>query len=174
MLETCKSLQTRLPSTPRKLNVIFPNLLLRIFPKPPYLPCRWKQLIFTHSHTVLRNYHTQIFAISLVSCQFRLPCCSVTGWCTYGLLNRWLNGLYYDGWISVWNSQFKPFKPSRCIKASFYIPENRPYFSTTGGFRIKISMKLVYNTWQFSWIFHLLQIIFIHYKSRIATAIRGL
>ena len=30
------------------------------------------------------------------------------------------------------------------------------------------------NTWKFSLIFHPLQIIFIHYKSRIATAIRGL
>ena len=35
-------------------------------------------------------------------------------------------------------------------------------------------MKLFYNTRQFSLIFHPLQVIFIHYKSRIATAIRGL
>ena len=39
----------------------------------------------------------------------------------------------------------KPFKPSRCIKASFYILENRPNFPTSKGFRIKISMKLVYE-----------------------------
>ena len=39
---------------------------------------------------------------------------------------------------------------------------------------MKISMKLAYyNTWEFSLIFHPLQVIFIHYKSRIATAIRG-
>ena len=37
------------------------------------------------------------------------------------------------------------FKPSRCIKASFHIPENRPNFPTTKGFRTEISMKLVYQ-----------------------------
>ena len=31
------------------------------------------------------------------------------------------------------------------IKASFYIPENRFYFSTTQGFRMNIPMKLVYQ-----------------------------
>ena len=31
------------------------------------------------------------------------------------------------------------------IKASFYIPENRLSFPTTKGFRIQISMKLVYQ-----------------------------
>ena len=36
-------------------------------------------------------------------------------------------------------------KPSRCIKASFYIPETRLNFPTTRGFRTKISMKLVYQ-----------------------------
>ena len=40
---------------------------------------------------------------------------------------------------------FNPFKPSRCIKASFYITENRLNFPTTRGFRMKISMKLVYQ-----------------------------
>ena len=57
------------------------------------------------------------------------------------------------------------------LKASFYIPENTPNFSTTGGFRRKILMKLVY---QYMAILHPLQLIFIHYKSRIAAAIRGL
>ena len=65
-------------------------------------------------------------------------------------------------------------KPSRCIKASFYIPENRLNFPTTGGFKMKISMKLVYQYMAIFINFHPLQIIFIHYKSRIATAIRGL
>ena len=32
----------------------------------------------------------------------------------------------------------QPFKPSRCIKASFYIPENRLNFPTTKGFSMKI------------------------------------
>ena len=35
--------------------------------------------------------------------------------------------------------------PPRCIKASFNIPENRLKFPTTGGFRTKISIKLVYQ-----------------------------
>ena len=39
----------------------------------------------------------------------------------------------------------QPFKPSRCIEASFYIPENRPNFHTTKGFRMEISMRLVYQ-----------------------------
>ena len=43
------------------------------------------------------------------------------------------------------NTNPKPFKPSRRIKASFYIPENRFNFPTTRGFRMKISMKLVYQ-----------------------------
>ena len=40
---------------------------------------------------------------------------------------------------------FSPFKASRCIKASFFIPEIIRNFPTTKGFRIKISMKLVYQ-----------------------------
>ena len=60
-------------------------------------------------------------------------------------------------------------KPSRRLKASFYIPENRPNFPTTDGFRMNIPM----NTWQFSLLFHPHKIIFIHYKSRIATANGG-
>ena len=39
----------------------------------------------------------------------------------------------------------QPLKPSRCIKASFYIPENRLNFPRTDDFRRKISMKLVYQ-----------------------------
>ena len=39
---------------------------------------------------------------------------------------------------------------------------------------MKISIKHVKLLYQYMTIFHPLQIIFIHYKSRIATAIRGL
>ena len=39
---------------------------------------------------------------------------------------------------------------------------------------MKISMKLFYEYINFSLFFHLHQVIFVHYKSRIATAIRGL
>ena len=42
-------------------------------------------------------------------------------------------------------SALKPFQPSRCIKASFYIIENIFDFLTTEGFRRKISMKLFYE-----------------------------
>ena len=37
-----------------------------------------------------------------------------------------------------------PSKPSRCIKASFYIIENRLYFLTTKGFKGEFRMKLFY------------------------------
>ena len=43
------------------------------------------------------------------------------------------------------NALVQPFKPSRCMKASFYILENRLNFPTTKGFRINIPMKLVYQ-----------------------------
>ena len=39
----------------------------------------------------------------------------------------------------------KPFKPSRYIKGSFYIHENRLDFPRTKGFRLKISINLVYQ-----------------------------
>ena len=40
--------------------------------------------------------------------------------------------------------------PSRCIKASFYISENRLYFPKIRGYRMTISLKPVYNSLQFS------------------------
>ena len=40
---------------------------------------------------------------------------------------------------------YKPFKPYRCVKASFYITENRLDFPTTKGFRTKIPTKFVYQ-----------------------------
>ena len=52
------------------------------------------------------------------------------------------------------------FVPSRCIKASFYIPENRLIF---------LQQTVLEQP-----IFKLHQIISIHYKSRIAIASRGL
>ena len=73
-----------------------------------------------------------------------------------------------------WRAVSQPFQPSRCIKASFYIPENRLNFHTIKGFRTNISMKLVYQYMAIFFNFKPHQIIFIHYKSRIATSIRGL
>ena len=46
--------------------------------------------------------------------------------------------------LLVFHLYYQPFKPSRYIKASSYIPENRLNFPTIRGFRMKISMKLVY------------------------------
>ena len=37
------------------------------------------------------------------------------------------------------------FKTSRCVKASFYIPEIKLNFPATRGLRMKISIKLVYQ-----------------------------
>ena len=37
----------------------------------------------------------------------------------------------------------QPLKPSRCIKASFYIPENRLNFPTTKGFRKKLAYQYI-------------------------------
>ena len=45
--------------------------------------------------------------------------------------------------VKAYSSSASPFKSARCIKASFHIPENRPNFPTTKGFRTKISKKLV-------------------------------
>ena len=53
----------------------------------------------------------------------------------------------------------KPFKPSRCIKASFYITVNILNFPTTEGFIIQISTKLIYKYMVIFLVFHPLQII---------------
>ena len=87
--------------------------------------------------------------------------------------SKYINILIMVMMYTVVTSFLQPFKPSRYIKASFYILKNRFNFPTTRGFRMTISMKLFQNTWQFSIIFNPLQVIFIHYKSRLATAIRG-
>ena len=42
-------------------------------------------------------------------------------------------------------TKYTPFKPSRCIKALFYIPENRLNFPTTKALRTKIPMKFGYQ-----------------------------
>ena len=54
----------------------------------------------------------------------------------------------------------KRFQPSRCIKASFYIPENTPDFPTTRGFRMQISIT---NTMVIFFIF------FTHFQSSSST-----
>ena len=74
----------------------------------------------------------------------------------------------------TFSTGFKSLSPHDVSKHHFTSLKNKLNFPATKGFRMKISMELVYNTWQFSFIFHPLQVIFIHYKSGIATAIRGL
>ena len=53
------------------------------------------------------------------------------------------------------NHMFMPFKPSRCIKASFHIPENRLNCPTTRDFRMNIPMKLVYQHMEILFTFSL-------------------
>ena len=58
--------------------------------------------------------------------------------------------MYQDKWrflitMTVASKTLEPFESSRCFKASFYIPESRLNFPTAKGFRMKISMKLVYQ-----------------------------
>ena len=47
--------------------------------------------------------------------------------------------------VIIYVTIFEPFKPSRCIKALFYIPEYRFNFPTTKGFRMNIPMKLAHQ-----------------------------
>ena len=94
-------------------------------------------------------------------------------------LYRWIQiGFLSIPWSttsSEWKSLilFNPLSPNDALQHHF-IPEHRLTFPTTKGFRMKLSMKLVYQYVAIFFNFHPLQIIFIHYKSRIATAIRGL
>ena len=57
------------------------------------------------------------------------------------------NGAKFTQHCAVLHSMYTiiTLKPSRCIEASFYIPENRLNFPLTKDFRTKISMKLVHQ-----------------------------
>ena len=75
----------------------------------------------------------------------------------------------------VWTGNvFNPLSPYDALKHHFTSLESDLIFLQLGGFRMKLQWNWFTNTWQFPLIFHPLQVIFIHYKSRIATAIRGL
>ena len=54
---------------------------------------------------------------------------------------------------SAWLDQHQPFKPSRCIKESFYMPENRLNLLQRGVLERKFPWSLRTNTWEFSLIF---------------------
>ena len=58
---------------------------------------------------------------------------------------KWVFKHVKHKYLQIFSPKLKPFQPSRCIKASFYIPENRLNFPTIKGAKTKISMKLVYQ-----------------------------
>ena len=67
-----------------------------------------------------------------------------------------------------------PLSPRDALKHHFTSVKTNLIFPQLEVFERKFSWNWFTNTWQFSLIFHPHQIIFIHYKSRIAKAIRGL
>ena len=81
---------------------------------------------------------------------------------------------YFTKFNDIVFNLLQPFKPPWCIKASFYIPENILNFPTTKGFRTKVSMKLVFQYIVIFFNFQTTSSHFIHYKSKVAAAIRGL
>ena len=125
-------------------------------------PCL-KQSIFTYKcmHVYARGYGNRLlFTVSFVGSHTHSS-------------NITLSPSILNNTFIFLGSIVKPFKPSRCIEASFYISENIFNSPTIKGFRMNISMKLVYQKMTI-FCFHSHQIIFIHYKSRIASAIHGL
>ena len=66
--------------------------------------------------------------------------------------------IYNFWWMEKRRNNHYPFKSSRCIKASFYIPENTLNLPTTSGFRTKISMTISLNFLPTSNHFHPLQV----------------
>ena len=67
-----------------------------------------------------------------------------------------------------------PLSPHDALKHHFTSLKIDLIFLQPIGFRTKISMNFFTNKWSFSLMFKPHQNIFIHYKSSIATAIRGL
>ena len=67
-----------------------------------------------------------------------------------------------------------PLNPHDALKHHFTSLKTDLIFQQPRVLERKFPKKWFANTSQFSLIFHSLQIIFIHYKSRIVTAIRGL
>ena len=67
-----------------------------------------------------------------------------------------------------------PLSPHDALKHHFKYLWTDSIFPQLRVLERKFPINWFTNTWQFSLIFHPLQIIFFHYKLRIATAIRGL
>ena len=67
-----------------------------------------------------------------------------------------------------------PLRSHDAIKHHFTSRKTDLIFLQLGVFQGKFPWNYFSNIWQFSLIFRPLQVIFIHYKSKIATAMRGL
>ena len=75
----------------------------------------------------------------------------------------------YTSWVII-----NPLNPHDALKHHFTSLKTYLIFPKLGVLEWKLPWNWFTNTWQFYLIFHPLQVIFIHYKSRIATATRGL
>ena len=85
--------------------------------------------------------------------------------------------LKYAMWcinVTRWLYWFDPSSPHDALKHHFTFLKSDLLFLWLRVLEWKLRWNLLTNTWQFSLIFHPHQIIFTHYKSRIATAILGL
>ena len=81
-----------------------------------------------------------IFYLCDVRMRIAITCMVPRGYFRGVLLKKSVSGGSFIRGKSV-----KEVKPSRCIKASLNIHENRLNFPTTKGFRVKISIKLAYQ-----------------------------
>ena len=87
--------------------------------------------------------------------------------------------LFNSNGLAIWHGfpdimHINALSPHDALKNHFTYLKNRFYFAKTKGFRKENINETFTKTWQFSKNFHPRQVIFIHYKSRIAAAIRGL
>ena len=71
-------------------------------------------------------------------------------------------------------SHINPLSPHEALKHLFTSPKTESIFLQQRVLERKFPSYWFTNTWLFSLIFKQHQVIFTHYKSRIATAIRGL
>ena len=76
--------------------------------------------------------------------------------------------------VYVHYTWFNPLSPHDALKHHFTSLKTNLIFLQIRVLERKLPWNCFANTWQFSLIWHPPQVIFIHYKSRIATAISGL
>ena len=76
--------------------------------------------------------------------------------------------------ILAWATPFNPLGPHDALKHHFTSPKTDLIFLAPRLLEQKFPLNWFTNTWRLSLLFHPHQIIFIHYKSKIATAYRGL